>query len=148
MLKRTTGRTCLGFGAALHLIKPLGFDIDSTRVKRAGLDYWPHVDLTVHDSVESFAAETMPKFDEVILFSKAGRHGLMDLTKYRVPTSAANVALVFGNETSGIEQVPPHIFANCKAVYLPMDPRIRSFNLANTVSIGLFEVYRQLAQGP
>ncbi|CAM9359940.1 unnamed protein product [Pylaiella littoralis] len=54
------GRTCLGFGARLHLIKPLGFDLSEREVKRAGLDHWNHVDLTVHDSWRSFTESTLP----------------------------------------------------------------------------------------
>lgn len=69
------GRTCLGFDAELHLIRPLGFSVDSTHVKRAGLDYWSEVNLHVHDSWTDFQTKCLPEFDHTVMLSKSARRG-------------------------------------------------------------------------
>lgn len=167
------GRTALGFGASLHLVKPLGFDIDSTAVKRAGLDYWPRVDLTVHETLDEFVDGALPQFDKAVFFSKAGREGTVPLTQAdltvpvrcgggsgatsrdvggRAPsdgtrTAVPSLALVFGSETDGVSFVPRNVLDAHECVYLPMSDAIRSYNLANAVAIGCFEAYRQNGLG-
>src|SRR3954468_22162249 len=87
------GRSCLGAGATLHLIKPLGFSLDERELKRAGLDYWEHVDLRLWDDWRSFERE-LPGLGEPFFFSTKARRTLWD-----APLGAAeNVVLVFGRE--------------------------------------------------
>lgn len=69
-----------GFGAKLHLVRPLGFDLSDKAVKRAGLDYWKHVDLNVHESVDAFVTNTLPGFDKVVFLSKEEKYGCIPLT--------------------------------------------------------------------
>ena len=86
------GRTCLGTGAWLHLIKPLGFSIESREVKRAGLDYWPKVKLEVWDNFQSFEEVMAPAKEEVAIFSKMGRLPFWQLSP------AQRLFLIFGSE--------------------------------------------------
>ena len=67
------GRTCLGFGASLHLVGPLGFSLSDSRVKRAGLDYWPHVDKHVYSDWAQFEEQALPNFSRTFLFSKESK---------------------------------------------------------------------------
>jgi tRNA (cytidine/uridine-2'-O-)-methyltransferase len=151
-------RTCLGFGAALHLIGPLGFDAGDKGAKRAGLDYWPNVDLHLHDSWGCFERDVMPKLaGNVFLFSKLGKHGEAPLHKTRFfdgeaaaalppgETEHAAVGLVFGSEQKGLEGVSAHALATLPRVFFPMiDDSIRSYNLSSSVAMGLGEAARQM----
>ena len=125
------GRTCLAVGATLHLIEPLGFSLDEREVKRAGLDYWEHVDLRVWPSWEAFGT---PYF-----FSTKATQLLWD-----APLAAsADVVLIFGRETSGLPAELHQRYAS-QFVALPMQsPHARSLNLSTTVAIGVYEVLRQ-----
>ena len=96
-----TGRTCLATGARLHLIKPLGFSLACRQVKRAGLDYWPRVDLAVWDDFDHFLAGMTPDPDEVCLFTK-----LASQTHHHMPIRK-RMFLVFGSETRGLPAAPP-----------------------------------------
>lgn len=132
------GRTCLAVGATLHLIEPLGFSLDEREVKRAGLDYWEHVDLRVWPSWEAFEA-AMPALGTPYFFSTKATQLLWD-----APLGAsADVVLIFGRETSGL---PPELHDRYtdQFVALPMhSPHARSLNLSTTVAIGVYEVLRQ-----
>jgi len=132
------GRTCLAAGATLHLIEPLGFSLDEREVKRAGLDYWEHVDLRVWPSWEAFEA-AMPALGTPYFFSTKATQLLWD-----APLAAsADVVLIFGRETSGL---PPELHQRYASqfVALPMQsPHARSLNLSTTVAIGVYEVLRQ-----
>lgn len=132
------GRTCLAAGATLHLIEPLGFSLDEREVKRAGLDYWEHVDLRVWPSWEAFEA-AMPALGTPYFFSTKATQLLWD-----APLAATtDVVLIFGRETSGL---PPklHDRYTDQFVALPMhSPHARSLNLSTTVAIGVYEVLRQ-----
>lgn len=129
------GRTCLGVGARLHLIRPLGFSLDSRRVKRAGLDYWPRVQLSVWDDVQGWMEAMQPQTGEMALFSKAGRH-----PHWRMPTPT-RLFLIFGSETKGL---PPDLLATFAAqtYCIPITSRIRSLNLSTAVGIALYESLR------
>ena len=129
------GRTCIGTGTSLHLIKPLGFSLDSPFVKRAGLDYWQHVDLHIWDDFQAFLQGAGPEKDEIFLFSKNGPQTYWDLP------ALERMFLVFGSETKGL---PPAILkAYQNAVYyIPITPHIRSLNLSSAVGIVLFETLR------
>ncbi|MDX2260163.1 MAG: tRNA (cytidine(34)-2'-O)-methyltransferase [Gemmatimonadales bacterium] len=132
------GRTCLAVGATLHLVEPLGFSLDEREVKRAGLDYWEHVDLRVWPSWEAFEA-AMPALGTPYFFSTKATQLLWD-----APLGAsADVVLIFGRETSGL---PPELHDRYtdQFVALPMhSPHARSLNLSTTVAIGVYEVLRQ-----
>jgi tRNA (cytidine/uridine-2'-O-)-methyltransferase len=132
------GRTCLATGSTLHLIEPLGFSLDEREVKRAGLDYWEHVDLRVWPSWQAFEQE-LPSLGEPFFFSTKGRTLLWD-----APLGASkDVVLVFGRETGGL---PPEIHERYsdRFVTMPMSsPLVRSLNLSTSVAIAVYEVLRQ-----
>ena len=132
------GRTCLAAGATLHLIEPLGFSLDDSRVKRAGLDYWEHVDLRVWPNWPAFAAQ-LPSLGEPYFFSTKATQSFWD-----APLAAsAGVVLVFGSETAGL---PPELHEQYRERFVAMpilSSRVRSLNLSNSVAIAAYEVLRQ-----
>ena len=132
------GRTCLAAGASLHLIEPLGFSLDEKQVKRAGLDYWPHVDLRVWKSWDEFEAQ-LPALGEPYFFSTKATRPLWD-----APLGAAeNVVLVFGRETGGLAPQIHDKYAD-RFVTMPIaSPLVRSLNLSTSVGIAVYEVVRQ-----
>lgn len=129
-------RLCAATGTALHLIEPLGFSIDDADVRRAGLDYWAHVDLWTHPNW--FAFRDALSRDRCLYFSANAT------TPYWQATFRPNSCLVFGNETEGmpsriLEKHPDQCFR------IPMLPsQVRSLNLATAVGIALYEAIRQL----
>ena len=132
------GRTCLAAGATLHLIEPLGFSLNEREVKRAGLDYWKHVDLRVWPSWNAFESE-LPTLGEAYFFAtRAGRQF------WDAPLGAAqDVVLIFGRETSGLADEIRDKYRD-RLVALPMSsPHVRSLNLSTTVAVALYEVLRQ-----
>jgi tRNA (cytidine/uridine-2'-O-)-methyltransferase len=131
------GRTCLGAGAALHLIRPLGFSLDSRQVKRAGLDYWPKVPLKVWDSFEAFMGRMQPLDEELALLTKRGVHAYWQIPRL------ARLFLVFGSESRGL---PEKITERFKDVtfQIPIRADIRSLNLSTAVGITLYESMRPL----
>ena len=130
-------RTCAATDTKLHLVKPLGFSIDDKQVKRAGLDYWPYVKLEVHDSLDSF----MEKYGKERLWLATTKGGRI----YTEPEYRDEDMFIFGKETAGL---PRDFIAEHEdtAIRIPMsaDTRLRSFNLANSANIILFEALRQL----
>ena len=154
------GRTCLGFGAQLHLIAPQ-FDVNDKAAKRAGLDYWPKVQPRVHACWQSFERDALRTDIDggAFLFSKEGKQGEVPLAEARffgssgagaAPTAAAAaqvphaVALVFGSEHAGLEGVSEDALRTCPCVYLPMSGAIRSYNLSSAAAMGVWEAHRQL----
>ena len=129
------GRTCLATGASLHLIKPLGFSLESRQVQRAGLDYWNKVKLMLWDDFESFLEEMAPQNSEVILFSK---RGVMPF--WSMPTHK-RLFLVFGAETRGLPHSILQRFADA-VYYIPMTSETRSLNLSTAAGIALYESLR------
>jgi tRNA (cytidine/uridine-2'-O-)-methyltransferase len=117
----TIGRTCIGLNAELHLIGPVAFDLSEHAVRRAGLDYWPLVRLTVHPSPEDFLAWLGDR--QPWLVSKHGR------LRYDRATYAADDVLVFGNEVRGIPLAWHRRWPE-RAIHLPVPGPIRSYNLA------------------
>lgn len=146
------GRTCLGFGAALHLIAP-AFDVSAKGAKRAGLDYWQNVDLHVHEHWEDFAGGAGGECG-AFFFSKsvaAGKHGDVPLERadFFPPSGPPKVALVFGAEQRGLDGVPPAAMAHRPKVFFPMRSNaIRSYNLSSSVAMGVCEAYRQMTLLP
>lgn len=130
------GRTCLAAGARLHLVEPLGFSLDDSAVRRAGLDYWPRVEPEVWPSWESFEA-ALPELGEPFLFTSEAERTLWEVVY------PERTVLVFGKESVGLD---PGIRERHRdrLVRIPMaDPELRSLNLSTSVGIALFEVLRQ-----
>jgi tRNA (cytidine/uridine-2'-O-)-methyltransferase len=136
------GRSCLAAGATLHLVKPLGFSLDERELKRAGLDYWEHVDLRVWDSWEEFERQ-LPALGEPYFLSTKGTRLLWD-----APLSEpSDVVLVFGRETGGLPAAIRERYAD-RIVAMPIVSRhVRSLNLSTSVGIALYEVLRQRRAG-
>ena len=127
-------RTCVATGASLHLIKPLGFNIDAKSVKRAGLDYWALLDLHVHESYEDFMAK-YPQAKVYMASTKA-------IHTYAEVTYEEDCFIMFGKETAGIpEEILKENEETC--IRIPMADHIRSLNLSNSVAIVLYEGLRQ-----
>lgn len=128
-------RTCAATGAALHLVKPLGFEIDDRKLKRAGLDYWNTLEIYMYDSLGDFMAQHGG--DNLWFFSTKAS---------RIHTEATpcdgEIYLVFGKETKGLpeELTTAHFH---KSVRIPMLSERRSLNLSNSVAIAVYEVLRQ-----
>jgi tRNA (cytidine/uridine-2'-O-)-methyltransferase len=129
------GRTCLGTGARLHLVEPLGFSLSEKAVKRAGLDYWPRVDLRVWKTLDALLAQLRPAQGELALFTKKGRSSL-----YELP-AADRLFLIFGSETKGLPQGLLSRF-NQWTYRIPIGPQIRCLNLSTAVGIALFQSLR------
>lgn len=130
-------RTCAATGAKLHLVRPLGFNIDDKTVKRAGLDYWQYVDLEVHDSLDAFLKKYADS-RKFLVTTKGSR-------LYTQPEYKDGDMLLFGRETAGLPK--DFIAANQEmTVRIPMskETRMRSLNLANCGNIILFEALRQM----
>lgn len=128
-------RTCAATKSRLHLIKPLGFRLTDKHMKRAGLDYWQHLDLTVHPSWEDFLkAEPI---DRRLWYLTANADKAFWDADFQ-----SNDYLVFGNENTGI---PDQILKANEdfCIKVPMIPNIRSLNLATTTGIVLYEALRQ-----
>ena len=132
------GRTCLAVGATLHLIEPLGFSLDEKQVRRAGLDYWEHVDLRVWPGWDEFEAQ-LPALGEPFFFSTKAQRTIWD-----APLGASDdVVLVFGRETGGL---PDGIHRRYRDRFVTMpiaSEHVRSLNLSTSVGIALYEVLRQ-----
>ena len=130
------GRTCVGLWSKLHLVGPLGFSIDDKQLKRAGLDYWQHLELQYHKNWSGFA-ETLPKDARLFFFETGGTKTLFDAE------FLPNDYLIFGRETKGIS--PDILDLNRDRIHeIPFPGEIRSFNLANTVAMVMCEGFRQL----
>ena len=130
-------RSCAATGAVLHLVKPLGFSIEDKALRRAGLDYWPYVNLQVHESLDAFLNEYKER--RMFPVTTKGEHYFTDF-QYRDEDM-----FLFGKETAGLPR--DFIEANKEyAIRIPMseDTRLRSFNLSNSANIILFEALRQL----
>lgn len=130
-------RTCAATGTELHLVGPLGFEISDRYLKRAGLDYWPYVNLHYHDSVDTFQSFHQQRGGRWIGFSVVGS---CNYVRFQFQ---ADDWLLFGSETTGL---PSPVLSVCAAtVYIPMtQPGVRSLNLSVSVAVGLFEARRQL----
>ena len=128
-------RTCAATGARLHLVRPLGFEIDDKKLKRAGLDYWHLLDISYYDNLDDFFSKNSGEF---FYFTTKGQHIYSD-AEYK-----GNVYLFFGREDQGLKE--DLLYANPdRCVRLPMinNERARSLNLSNTVAIAAYEALRQ-----
>ena len=132
------GRLAVGLGVPLDLVRPLGFRLDDESVRRAGLDYWRHLDCRVHDSWDEYLASRSPR--RIFMLSTKGERPLYDIRFEK------GDALVFGNESSGL---PKEFYEKYRdrLFRIPMPgEHARSINLANAVSIAAYECYRQLTR--
>ena len=129
------GRLCVGLDWPLHLIRPLGFTLDERHIRRAGLDYWPHLRLTLHDTFEDYLRARRPT-TLTFLSTKASR------TLYEAPLTPDG-ALIFGCESSGLPADYYTRYAEHLALIPMPGPHARSINLANAVAIAAYEAYRR-----
>ncbi|HEY8230808.1 MAG TPA: tRNA (cytidine(34)-2'-O)-methyltransferase [Rhodanobacteraceae bacterium] len=129
-------RLCANAGASLHLIRPLGFELDHAKLRRAGLDYHEFVNLMAHADLDAcLAALQQPR---VFAFtSHAAR-------RYTDTRFADGDALLFGRETSGFPDEVLATIPEAQRLRLPMQPDNRSLNLSNSVAIAVYEAWRQL----
>ena len=128
-------RLCANTGARLHLVAPLGFDLDHAKLRRAGLDYREFAEVRVHDSLDAFAASVAPA-RLFALDTRGARR--FDAVDYR-----ADDALVFGPESTGLPAAVLARFPAEHVLRLPMRPGNRSLNLSNAVAVTVFEAWRQ-----
>lgn len=128
------GRTCCATGTRLHLIEPLGFQINEKALKRAGMDYWDKLDVVVYESYQDFC-EKNPDAKIYYATTKAPN-------KYCDAKFEDDCFIMFGKESAGI---PESILVNNQetCIRIPMNPKIRSLNLSNSVAIVLYEALRQ-----
>ena len=128
-------RLCANTGASLHLVRPLGFELDDARLRRAGLDYHEFASVAVHDDLNAcLAAIGHPR---VFAFSTRGQHLHTDVS------FAEGDALLFGCETAGLPDDVLDAIPEAQRVRLPMRPGNRSLNLSNAVAVAVFEAWRQ-----
>jgi len=128
-------RLCANTGAALHLIRPLGFDLDDKKLRRAGLDYHEFARVAVHDDLDAFLAAASPR--RLFAVSTRGR------TRYDRVAYTEDDALLFGPETRGLPQAVLDALPEEQRLSLPMRPGNRSLNLSNAVAVIVFEAWRQ-----
>lgn len=128
------GRTCVATDTALHLIEPLGFRLDEKAIKRAGMDYWEHLDVHNYINYEDFLAKNPGA--KIWYATTKAKHSYTDVE------FGPNDYIMFGKESAGIpEEILVDNEDNC--IRIPMGPNIRSLNLSNSVAIVLYEALRQ-----
>ena len=129
-------RLCANTGAALHLVRPLGFELDDARLRRAGLDYHEYARIAVHEDLAAcLDAVGAPR---VFAFTTRGRVAHVDAR------FADGDALLFGCETAGLPADVLDRIPVAQRLRLPMQPDSRSLNLSNTVAVAVYEAWRQL----
>lgn len=130
------GRLALASGCKLHLVKPFGFELSDSRLKRAGLDYWQHLDVVIYDSIEAFFSKQNDK--KFVFFSSHGKQSHWDIP------FKDNLFLIFGKESVGLPK--PLLEQYKEQLYkIPLySEHIRSLNLANAVGIVIYEGLRRL----
>ena len=127
-------RTCAATGAALHLVKPMGFTVDDKKLKRAGLDYWHLLDITYYEDLDDFYAKN--KGGDFYYLTTKGQNIYSDVS------FPENCYIVFGREDAGLKE---EILKNApdKSLRIPMREQARSLNLSNTVALVTYEILRQ-----
>lgn len=129
-------RLCANSGAKLHLIRPLGFDLDHAKLRRAGLDYHEFATVAVHDDLDAFTTQMKPR--RLLALSTRGS------TMYTSTHFGENDAVIFGPETRGLPQAVLDSLPVEHRLRLPMRPENRSLNLSNAVAVVVYEAWRQL----
>lgn len=130
-------RLAANTGVNLHLVKPLGFPLDSARMRRAGLDYHEFASMQVHDNLEAALAKIGASKDRCFAMTTKGSQ-LIGTKKL-----LAGDVFVFGRETAGLSTEQMALFSNDQRIRLPMQPDQRSLNLSNAVAVTIFEAWRQ-----
>ncbi|QSA95603.1 tRNA (cytidine(34)-2'-O)-methyltransferase [Methylococcus sp. EFPC2] len=128
-------RLCANTGASLHLIKPLGFELDDAKLRRAGLDYREWASMRVHENLDACLDAVRPR--ATYAFSTKGKRCYAD-ARFQ-----AGDALLFGPESRGLPDIVRARFDRDHLLTIPMVPESRSLNLSNTVALALFEAWRQ-----
>jgi len=130
-------RLCANTGAQLHLVRPLGFEIDDKRLKRAGLDYHEWQPVQVHDTLPDALASTGAPVDRCFAMTTKGSR-LIGEHSFK-----SGDVFVFGRETAGLTNDQMGLFTGDQRLRLPMQPGQRSLNLSNAVAVVVFEAWRQ-----
>lgn len=130
-------RTCVGLGAKLHLIEPLGFKIDDTKLRRSAVDYYKDIEFITYPNWEDFESKNQGSYFFLTRYGKKSYH------QYNYKDIDEDIYLIFGSESKGVDRT---LLANHleKCFRIPTNDKIRSLNLSNAVNISVFEVYRQL----
>lgn len=130
------GRTCVALDIELVLIRPYGFTLSDRQLQRAGLDYWEHVRLAEFASWDAFLAERAPEAEQMFLFEEDGARSFYE------PDYPQDAYLVFGSETKGLPRSIRDAWRK-REFYLPMrSAKVRSLNLANTVTAAAYQALR------
>lgn len=129
-------RTCVALGVKLHLIEPLGFKIDESRLRRSALDYYEHLDYTVHKNFNAFQEKNPGTY---LFLTRYGKKNYADIKYKELPEP---LYLIFGKESTGVDRklLAKHL-DNCYRI--PTTDKVRSLNLSNAVAIVVYEVFRQ-----
>ena len=129
------GRLALASGSRLHLVKPFGFEIDDTRLKRAGLDYWQHLNVIIYDNIDHFFNEN--KDGDFAFLSSHGKQAYWDIPFKK------NTFLIFGKESVGLSTHIKETYSS-RLYNIPIyNENVRSLNLANAVGIVVYEGLKQ-----
>jgi len=129
-------RTCVAIGAKLHLIEPLGFKIDETKLRRSALDYYEHLDYTMYKNFQDFESKNKGTY---LFLTRYGKKNYADIEYKKLEQP---LYLIFGKESTGVDKyiLASHI-ENCYRI--PTTDKVRSLNLSNAVAIVSYEVLRQ-----
>ncbi|MFM9826013.1 tRNA (cytidine(34)-2'-O)-methyltransferase [Flavobacterium sp.] len=134
------GRLCVGTESRLHLIHPFGFVINDKNLKRSGLDYWIHLDVTEYQNIEDWIAQISDKSRVFLMSSHAST------SIYEIQFKDGDW-LVFGKESVGLSEVVLALFSKENQLTIPMSSLIRSYNIANSVAFVVGEAKRQISAG-
>ena len=132
-------RTCAITGAKLHLVHPLGFQIDEKTLKSAGLDYWDKLDIEEHDSLNEFLEKYKPEENNMFFATTKGKTQYTDIDYSKMD----EVFVLYGKETKGLPEWLLEKYLDKKTIRIPMLPTLRSLNLSNSVAIITYEILRQ-----
>lgn len=132
-------RTCSAIGAKLHLVHPLGFQINDKYLKRAGLDYWDKLEIEEHESLRSFLKKYSPEKHNMFFASTKSKRCYSDVDY----SEMEEVFILFGKETKGLPEEVLQKYMD-KDIRIPMRETLRSLNLSNSVAIIVYEILRQV----
>lgn len=130
-------RLCANTGCALHLVRPLGFTLEDSKMRRAGLDYHEYATIRVHDSFDALLEAEQPNPTRMFAMTTKGSSPFAEMT------FLPGDWFVFGSESCGLPEAVRERFAPAQRIRLPMMPGNRSLNLSNTVAVTVFEAWRQ-----
>lgn len=131
-------RTCAATGGKLHLIKPLGFEINNKQLKRAGLDYWDKLDISMYESLTEFLKKYRPEKNNMFFVTTKGKNCYSDIDFSKMD----EIFVMFGKETRGLPEDLLQKYIK-QTIRIPMLMTLRSLNLSNSVAIVVYEILRQ-----